>query len=652
MNPPLQTPFDLQKYREQYLSYLRLEASNNQKITNAVMLLKTTGQLPVPPLDVRTTTEKLQDLEGSKVQLRALLQEVTDGGIAGQIISLLDSDQITFALQNWETIQKEMRLKYGRGVPLNVFIVYLNKLIDDTQKAEGVKFGLQLATGNNIVLSANQLFGDYDQLLKELGRLLVQANAIMGVDIAQARKVIQDNVQTGLTRADQAKFNALPLDQQTTLYNLMNEYYELSVTSEDLLEIIKRLDKAIRDRDMTTVRDIINKDIIGKLQIDEETMSNRIKIRQLISSGQQALLELPFSEVEIIQQPKPVRTKKEIPREVRESMEGMLTQMELQNALEAGLPTSSIGKPIRTKKPKGPKAPKKIPKEFEIVEEEVEDIGAIGPSSSSSSSVFPKETDFSGLNRLQKIDYLTQRLEQNPGLILGAEGKNYGMNNVTGKYKRIPSSTTVSILLKLYSDYITKSQNKTIGSGLHSKMKGKGLVEKPYRQSIAHLIDTSELDKMERPKMYVPFGRYFVNKHRLNQDGILAFRTPAGNVVPNLSTEKVSSSMANVMKSLIGGGMPEFDNISGLNEDEKDKLFHICKNCKVDTPAVPKSFRKGINEKEEDRFNILRGQIIAGNDSPVIAKEFKIILLKMLNSGRIPKRQANEILQELLILGY
>mgnify|MGYP001361972508 CR=1 FL=1 len=57
--------------------------------------------------------------------------------------------------------------------------------------------------------------------------------------------------------------------------------------------------------------------------------------------------------------------------------------------------------------------------------------------------------------------------------------------------------------------------------------------------------------------MYVPFGRYFVNKHRLNQDGILAFRTPAGNVVPNLSTEKVSSSMANVMKSLIGDGMPD-----------------------------------------------------------------------------------------------
>lgn len=61
---------------------------------------------------------------------------------------------------------------------------------------------------------------------------------------------------------------------------------------------------------------------------------------------------------------------------------------------------------------------------------------------------------------------------------------------------------------------------------------------------------------------------------------------------------------------------------------------------------------KGEGEQEEDRFNILRGEIIAGNDSPKIAKEFKVMLMKFMNEGRIPKRQANEILQELLALGY
>jgi len=609
MNPPLQKPFDIQKYREQYLSFLRLEASNNQKITNAVMLLKSTGQLPVPPLDTRTTTEKLADLEGSKVQLRALLQQVTDGGIAGQIISSLDSDQIAFAIQNWDTIQKDMTKKYGLGVPLSVFIVYLNKLIDDTQKAQGIRFGLQLASGNNIVLSPNQIFADYGDLLKELGRLIVQANATMGIDIPEARKVIQDNVQTGLTRADQTSFDELSDADQKSIFDLINSYYGLVATPEALLEIVNKLDKAIKDKDRTTAEDLIF-DIRENLTITPEVMENRIKIRDLLrKGGAKGQLALPANDLE--------------------ELELALTRV-------------------------APKAPKK--KKL-VIEDDEE------PSSSSSVKAkptptptltsFPKDLEWGNLKSIpNKVGYLNARLTGSPELVLTADGDSYGMS-VNGKKKLIVKTGMGKKKIdKLYLDYIAKSENKTIGNGLNAKMKGKGLVEKPYRQSIAHLIDMEELGKVERPKMYVPFGRYFINRNRLNQDGILSFRTPSGNVIPNLSTEKVSSSMAKVMKSLIGGGMPEFDNISGLNEDEKDKLFHICKTCKVDTPAVPKSFRKGVNEKEEDQFNILRGQIIAGNDSPVVAKEFKLLLLKLMNSGRIPKRQANEILQELLILGY
>ena len=475
MNPPLQKPFDIQKYREQYLSYLRLEASNNQKISNAVMLLKTTGQLPMPPLDVRTTTEKLQDLEGNKVQLRALLQEVTDGGIAGQIMSSLDSDQITFAIQNWETIKRDMNRKYGRGVPLNVFIVYLNKLIDDTQKAEGVQFGLQLATGNNILLSKNQLYlPAREDILKELSRLLVQANASVGVDINKARQVIQDNISTNPRLDDFTKIEQMPEDNKNNVYKILDEAYGDIMPLEELLQLTQSLDKNIRAKDKQSVTGDINT-IVNKLNIDEQKKKLIADLRYIIARGGDIeLLALPFPEEQMA---KPSRTKKEIPREVRESMEGMLTQMEIQNALEAGLPTSSIGKPIKTRKPKGPKSPKKFPPET-VFEED-----------------FPKDLEWDNLLlKKQKVDYLNARLAGSPELVLTADEKSYGMN-VNGKRKKIPASTTgTKVLNKLYDDYITKSQNKTIGNGLKSKMKGKGLVEKPYRQSIAHLIDTSELE--------------------------------------------------------------------------------------------------------------------------------------------------------------
>jgi hypothetical protein len=60
---------------------------------------------------------------------------------------------------------------------------------------------------------------------------------------------------------------------------------------------------------------------------------------------------------------------------------------------------------------------------------------------------------------------------------------------------------------------------------------------------------------------------------------------------------------------------------------------------------------KGEGQAEEDRFNILRGEITAGNDSPKIAKEFKTMLLKFMTEGRVPRQQGNSILHEMLSLG-
>jgi hypothetical protein len=60
---------------------------------------------------------------------------------------------------------------------------------------------------------------------------------------------------------------------------------------------------------------------------------------------------------------------------------------------------------------------------------------------------------------------------------------------------------------------------------------------------------------------------------------------------------------------------------------------------------------KGEGEAEMDKFNILKGEIIAGNDAPKIAREFKTMLLKFMTEGRIPRQQGNEILHQMLSLG-
>ncbi len=60
---------------------------------------------------------------------------------------------------------------------------------------------------------------------------------------------------------------------------------------------------------------------------------------------------------------------------------------------------------------------------------------------------------------------------------------------------------------------------------------------------------------------------------------------------------------------------------------------------------------KSDEEKEMDRFNILSGGIQAGNNNKALVKEFKLMVVKFMNAGRIPRRQAQEILVDIASMG-
>jgi len=53
-----------------------------------------------------------------------------------------------------------------------------------------------------------------------------------------------------------------------------------------------------------------------------------------------------------------------------------------------------------------------------------------------------------------------------------------------------------------------------------------------------------------------------------------------------------------------------------------------------------------------DRFNILKGEIQAGNDNKTLVREFKVILLRFINEGRIPRKQGQDILLDLTSMGF
>ena len=191
-------------------------------------------------------------------------------------------------------------------------------------------------------------------------------------------------------------------------------------------------------------------------------------------------------------------------------------------------------------------------------------------------------------------------------------------------------------------EIVSKILGSSKGNGIRYKIKGKGL-NKPRIK-----VDTNAgIMKQHR---YIPYGRYVINRHQLNNKDILMIKTMKGGAINDLPTIKVSNSLSNVFQKMIGGKLPSFDDLNDLSADDKTHLHHITKKCDINV-SVPTPNKDKL-QQEMNKFDILKGEILAGNDNKDMVKEFKLMLLVFMNNGRIPRRQGQEILTDLVAMGY
>jgi hypothetical protein len=188
--------------------------------------------------------------------------------------------------------------------------------------------------------------------------------------------------------------------------------------------------------------------------------------------------------------------------------------------------------------------------------------------------------------------------------------------------------------------------NQMIGAGLKraGRPRGSGIV-KP----ISERIDNTK--GIKQGHTHVPFGKYIINKNRLDDD-IFSFKHVKGYGVKGYPSKKISRNLSNVIKTIIGGGVPKFNELSNLSEDEKEYLHTVSSKAGImDKLSVPTPSKDSM-EQDVHQFNVMKGEILAGNDSSVLIKKFKLLLLKLSKNGSLPKRECQEIMEDLIQLGY
>jgi hypothetical protein len=598
-------------------------------------------------LDTRSITEKYADKQKARVAVLSGLREITDGANANQIIDQIHGNDILDLLNNLPQIISEIKPKWSLGITAPAFISYWNRY----------KQALSLNAGVSTlpILQSNQILTSIKGLLQNLQTTL-------------ATKEQYDALERIL--------GELPETQQSILAKKMNS--RIRDLTEKFIEEAERVE-AIQD----PIKQEQQTALLGEIA---SFLPSQLKTQNLINQGQIAVsldntptMSRDFATTSLsIQQPAV-----DILDSLSQELESLTSTPTLSPATTA--PTETTREQTGRNEYMNTETGKRqffegIPQTFSQWEsmkwEEKRDfIKTIFTNSD-------PRINWGSIPKPHSIKHLAQ-YEFNPG-----NTKHTTKGERSNKWI---GDTNIEELMKEYFSQKSKGgaeESKKSSSGkkarpvlvseedsseeegvepnqadIQKAMTGTGIKRKVGRPRIMGRgvatavavytkrpkVDTSH--KVERVPSYIEFGKHLLHQHNL-LGGILQIRRRSGNIINELPRQSIGGRLKKILITLTGTGSPSFEDINELSTHEKELLNKVVKHCKIDQRLLVPTPDKTKEEQDMNRLQILSGEITAGNNNPTIVKELKTLLLRLKNSGRIPRREAHEIMEDLLTLGY
>jgi hypothetical protein len=590
MSAPQRKPGDKDKFRKEWLANLALQASNNQLNQNATNMFKQTGASSLVK-DFITPTEKAAKAEGDKALVKDYLSgnRFMNSYTAGEVANnLLRPDDLRFILEYQDYIAQDFK---PREVPGEVFVNYVRRLREKTKRTQGVEFGLQ-------EVSAHQLLSGLN--IEPLLRIQEFKQRIEGADELDERQKAQLLRLLGrwegllLTQDGAERIAALGPDDA-------EEALSLNSRISDEVPNLDGFEDDLSTGDVDNLRD--------SLTPSDEAIAMGMELNEILSRGRGVSpAEDPDTGVFMGKAPT-----SETERGLAfASAEERGTQP---TAFRPVAPMRGVPSLFRKDSPdpyqeieEAPKEALKTPEEFIKLKPRTERAGYV--------QNYVDLDLFNGANRSS----------------IGASGDIYG------DIMKLSDADLDNWYTTGYQAYKAAG-----GEGLKGKMKGAGIGKKKKKSAVERSTG------YVKPQPYTQLGSYLINRNKL-KDGVLMVKYPSGQRIAKLPTQAITKELVSVINVLIEGKQPSIRQFQNLSEGEKDKLHQIVRTTGLGVD-VPNQKEEEM-DKELNHFEILKGEIIAGNDNPKLIKEFKAILIKFGREGRIPRREVNSILEEMLHLGH
>lgn len=116
-------------------------------------------------------------------------------------------------------------------------------------------------------------------------------------------------------------------------------------------------------------------------------------------------------------------------------------------------------------------------------------------------------------------------------------------------------------------------------------------------------------------------------------------------VVPSFPKQMISPTFADLLVDVLEGKSFKLDR---LDTNDKKTFQRLATKAEV-----VRSLGMGEYHGEDsdvERFNLLKGEVMAGQNSPEVLRELKSYILRFMGDGRLKRNEGAELLSELAIL--
>jgi hypothetical protein len=609
------------------MATLQLQQDLNQKNYDANALYRRTGVVPTQITDYRSTSEKLADVVNLRIMIRSQLRQIADAQNAENIAQSLTADQLVFVSQHMDSIIKDLRPQYKFGVLKEIFMKYIENSMTkaESQLLAGVGLPSRETPARSapevaVVDDTESVIGGIRRFIEREDRLptglkdrvMEALDEIEGLQFSddfasRIEEVSSPQVQDDLTRLRRGVLNALP-DPEYLAFQLqqMNQLNDDEALQDLFAELIQHI--------------VVDNDVFRMKQEAEDLLLEYTRRGAVeVSSGPTKKLPEGYDKDTRVLLPIPEGLFDDRKKGERGGRKGVeLTKPRLEELFN-NYRANGIIRADSLKPPAGAVYSVKelydifdanydaMTRAFESQQPSIRRVGVYRPAEGDEYD-FPLVKNPKAPPSRRNADDGREGVLSFGGLGGGEELRRLGAEEAgiegVGVRKR-------------------RSRGRGIGKGVD------------YAKGIEPL-----------PK-YAPLGQYYINQQKLKDDIVTCCRADGRNV-SEWKAKRVSLPLANLIRKLVDKGKPSFDDINALSEEDKHILEEFVRKAKLDL-EVPNS---SISREDLNQFEIMKGEIMAGNDNKEMIKKFKLLIVKLTHQGRLPKGQGKEILMELASLGY